>query len=139
MRSWSIHLDTPKAAILAKAAVDRALARGGMKATFAEQNRTDEQNKRMWALLDIITEERPVWNHFPMNSRRWKGTFMDALGMETDATPSMEGGRVIPLGHSTRELSKGQFSDLFEVIHAFAAREGIDLKEPTEGKHNDTE
>jgi len=136
MRAWSVSLDTPENAKLAKVAIDRAFAKGGMKATFAEQKRTDEQNKRMWALLDIIAKERPVWNDFPMNSRRWKGTFMDSLGMETDATPSLEGGRVIPLGHSTRELSKSQFSDLFEIIHAFAAREGIDLKEPG-GPHND--
>jgi hypothetical protein len=130
MTRFTVDLDTPENVLLAKRAIDRAFAAGGMIAEFKEATRTTEQNKKLWPMLTEIAKARPVWNSFPMNAQRWKGTFMDALGIETDATPSLEGGRVIPLGHRSSQLSKRQFSDLIELIQAFAAKEGIDLKEP---------
>jgi len=117
---------------LAKAhqAVDRAYTAGDMEIEFRKQKRTSEQNARMWVLLGIIAKRHPVWNGVRMNAERWKSSFMDALGMEVDWVPKIDGHGVVPIGHKTSQLSKSQFSDLFEIIHAFAAREGIDLKEP---------
>jgi hypothetical protein len=130
MPRFILDIDTPEAVATAKEAVDRAFIRGGMVAVFQDATRTTEQNKKLWPMLAEITEAKPEWNGMPMNEGRWKGTFMDALGMETDCAPSLEGGRVIPLGHRSSQLSKKDFSGLIELILAFAAREGIELKYP---------
>lgn len=125
-----LDLDTAENCLTAKKAIDRAFHKGGMVVEFKETGRTIEQNKKLWPMLAEITKARPVWNGFPMNEQRWKGTFLDALGMETDATMSLEGGRVIPLGHRSSQLSKREFSELIELIQAFAAQEGIPLNDP---------
>lgn len=134
MATWSVSLDTPDNAKLAKVAIDRAFAKGGMTATFAEAKRTNEQNDRMWTLLGIIAEARPEHYGIQMSQDDYKDLFMHALFKETRVVPDIDGQGMVMLGRKSSRLTKPQFSDLFEIIHAFASREGIDLKEPENTK-----
>jgi len=136
MRAWSVSLDTPENVKLAKQACDRAFAKGGMKATFAEAKRTNPQNDRMWTLLEIIAEARPLHHGVLMSEDDYKDLFMHSLFKETRIVPDIDGNGMVMLGRKSSRLTIPQFSDLFDIIHAFAAREGIDLKE-LGGPHND--
>lgn len=129
MKSWSVSLDTPENVRLAKQACDRAFARGGMQVSFSEAKRTNPQNDRMWKLLGIIAEAKPVHHGIQMADHDWKELFLYALFKEARLVPDIDGNGMVQLQRRSSRLTKSQFSDLFEIIHAFAAREGIDLKE----------
>ena len=54
---------------------------------------------------------------------------MHALDRELRMVPAIDGQGFVPLGNRSSKLTKQQFSDLFEVIEAFCAREGIKLSD----------
>ena len=110
--------------------VQGALKAGGYVVAFRKEKRTDDQNAKMWAMLEEIFRARPMWNGVPMSKERWKGTFLDALGVEQDYTPRLDGPGLVPIGQRSSELTKQEFSDLIEIMNGFAAREGIELSEP---------
>lgn len=113
--------------------VDRAAKAGGYCVEFKKLTRTLEQNAKMWADLEDITRARPIWNGVHMSPRLWKSTFMLALNIEQEFAPNLDGPGVIPTGFRTSKLNKKQFSELLELIQAFAAREGITLRSALTG------
>ncbi len=125
-----VHLDSQSNAKLAHSFVDRAFQAGGYCVEVKPASRTTEQNDKMWAMIGDIHKAIPVFNGQRMSPDRWKSVFMDALGMETEYVPKLEGGGFVPVGFKSSRLSKAQFSDLIELIQAFAAQEGVELKEP---------
>ena len=132
MRPWSVSLTSPDNVKLAKTAVDKAFIKGGMQVSFAEAKRTNPQNDRMWKLLGIIAEARPKHHGILMADHDYKELFLYALFKEARLVPDIDGNGMVQLQRKSSRLTKPQFSDLFEIIHAFAAREEIDLKEPRE-------
>lgn len=92
---------------------------------FIEPSRTDAQNRKMWALLTKLSRvewrggfySKEDWGQYHLNALR-RGRWM----------PDEEGG-FVPLGHSMRDLSIKDASDMIEQILAFAARHGFDLGE----------
>ena len=127
-----VHLDSQSNAKLAHSFIDRAFQAGGYCVEVKAATRTTEQNDKMWAMLGDIHKGRPVHNGTRMSPDRWKGTFMDALGIEVEYVPKLDGGGFVPVGHKSSRLTISQFSDLIELIYEFAAREGIPLKDPKE-------
>ena len=122
-----VLLNSDRDAAKAIAWIRKAQQVGGWQVTLSKQNRTSSQNARMWALLARISKALPRWNGVPMSPDRWKAVFMDALGVEVEIIPKLEGGGFVPISQSTSRLTKAQFNDLFLVIEAFAAEQGIDL------------
>lgn len=94
---------------------------------FREKRRTDDQNRLMWAELTSLARKRPYHNGVKMNPDTYKCMFMQALGHETRFIPTMDGDGVFPLGMRSSRLTIPEMSDLIELLHAFAAREGVDL------------
>lgn len=129
MNPWPVFLNTVESVAKAKRAIDKAFAHGGMQVTFSEAKRTNEQNARMWALLGIIADARPEHCGIQMSQDDYKDLFMHSLFKETRMVPDIDGQGMVMLGRRSSRLTKSQFSDLFEIIHAFAAREGIELGE----------
>jgi len=108
--------------------VDRAPA--GTRLTFQGPRRSTPQNDRLWALLtDIATQK--LWHGIRLEPADWKTLFMSALNRELRLAPNLDGTGFVNLGTSSSALSKAEFSELFEVIHAWAAREGVIFSEPT--------
>lgn len=97
--------------------------------TFERPRRTTDQNRKLWPMLTEITEQRPIHNGVRMTPELYKAVFMQALGCEMVMLPTMDGDGFFPLGHRSSKLSVGEFSALIELIHAFAARHGVTLRE----------
>lgn len=102
--------------------VDRAPA--GTRLTFQGPRRSIPQNDRLWAMLtDIATQKH--WHGVRLGPADWKALFMSALNRELRLAPNLDGTGFVNLGSSSSALSKAEFSELFEVIQAWGAREGV--------------
>lgn len=90
--------------------------------TLKEEVRSDPQNRRMWAMLRDISKQ-VVWHGQRLDSEDWKHIFGASVEKQR-ALPGLDGGFVV-MGVSTRSKSKKWFSDMFEVMEAFAAEQGV--------------
>ena len=91
----------------------------GMVVTVAEPSRNLEQNAALWAVLSEIAEH-VVWHGRKLSPEDWKHIFTASL-KRMDVVPNLEGTGFVALGLSTSKMSKREFSDLLELVNAFAA------------------
>lgn len=94
----------------------------GFVVTVSEPTRNLEQNAKLWAMLSDVAEQVD-WYGTKLSSEDWKTMFTAALRKER-VVPGINGGFVV-LGQSTSKMSKSEFSDLIELINAFAADSGV--------------
>lgn len=90
--------------------------------SLSEEARSDAQNRRMWAMLRDISRQVD-WYGQKLSSEDWKHIFSASVEKQR-AVPGLDGGFVV-LGISTRRKPKVWFSDMFEVMEAFAAERGV--------------
>lgn len=99
-----------------------------------EARRSNEQNDRMWSMLDDISEQLP-WRDWQgrtirMDSDQWKEFFLGLLWREQLMVMNPEGTGLVLVrsrsGSSTLRVS--EMHDLMTLIEAFAAERGIRLK-----------
>jgi hypothetical protein len=105
------------------------------RVTFQAPKRSLPQNDRLWASLTDIAEQL-TWHGMKFSANDWKIMFLAALGGEMRLVPNIHGNGFVDLGRSSSRLSKAEFSDLLEIIHAFAAEHGVILGEPSEPDAN---
>ena len=91
----------------------------GFAVTVAEPSRNLEQNAKLWALLSEVSEQ-VVWHGRKLTPEDWKHIFTASL-KRMDVVPNLEGTGFVALGLSTSQMSKREFSDLIELVQAFAA------------------
>lgn len=94
----------------------------GITWSMREEARSDAQNRRMWAMLRDIARQ-VEWYGQKLSDEDWKHVFSASVQQQR-AVPGLDGGFVV-LGISTRRQSKKWFSDMFEVMEAFAAERGV--------------
>lgn len=94
-----------------------------------EPNRSLEQNAMFWTLVGQVQKARPLHHGVRMTPELWRVVFMDELGAEQVFIPRLNGDGMIPAGHRSSKLSVKQMTDLIELVTAFCAREGIELRE----------
>lgn len=94
----------------------------GMVWSLREEARSDAMNRRMWAMLRDISRQVD-WYGQKLDETDWKHIFSASVEKQR-AVPGLDGGFVV-LGVSTRKQSKKWFSDMFEVMEAFAAERGV--------------
>lgn len=99
----------------------------GHAVTVSEPSRSSEQNALLWAMLHEISEQ-VVWHGRKLSPEDWKHVFTASL-KRMDVVPNLEGTGFVALGLSTSQMTKREFSDLIELINAFAAERGIELGE----------
>lgn len=92
-----------------------------------EPTRSLEANARLWACLHEIAE-RVEWYGRKLSAEDWKHVFSASL-RKLDVVPNLDGTGFVALGMSTSKMSKREFSDMLELIAAFAAERGIELGE----------
>jgi hypothetical protein len=103
----------------------------GTRLEFKATKRTLDQNSRMWAMLtDVATQL--AWYGRKMPTADWKLVFMDALKRELRIVPNIDGTGFVNLGQSSSDLSKGEMSDLIELIFKFGAEHGVVFHDPTD-------
>lgn len=104
------------------ACIQRVDLGAGYVWTMREEVRSDSQNRRMWAMLRDISRQ-VEWYGQRLKDEDWKHIFSASVEKQR-AVPGLDGGFVV-LGISTRKQSKKWFSDMFEVMEAFAAEHQV--------------
>jgi hypothetical protein len=121
-------LDTPWARQKAKQDIDAAP--DGYVSIVREETRTDEQNRKLHAMLgDVQKAKTPISHH---SIEDLKLIFLRELRNETRFLPELEGGGVFPVGQKTSTLTKTQFSALVEIIFAYGAKHDVRWSDPAE-------
>jgi len=112
-----------------KALIHRWLDRApdGFRVEIAEPKRTDAQNRLLWPLLTALSLQ-VKWHGLTLSPEDWKDVMTAGLRREARMVPNIDGNGFVALGMRTSTMTKAEFSDLIELIRAFAAREGISLE-----------
>jgi hypothetical protein len=103
-----------------------AQAPSGSRVEFKGKRRSNDQNALMWSHLSDIARSLP-WHGIKLTADDWKLIFLDALKREARIVPNIDGNGFVNLGRSSSDLSKQEFSDLLELIKAFAANHNVRL------------
>lgn len=99
----------------------------GTRISFKDSKRTVDQNSKLWAVLTDISRQ-VEWYGQKLTADDWKTVFTASL-RKSRVIPGIDAGTLVPLGMSTSSMSKQEFSDLLELIHAFAAEHGAILSD----------
>jgi hypothetical protein len=115
---------------LDKARVMKAAARVpvGYRVEFKEPKRSDVQNDRMWAMLGDISKQATI-NGKSYEPEQWKCVFMKAMGKDAQFLPTLDGNSFFPTGFRSSDLSVREMSDLQTFMEAWAAENGIALRD----------
>ncbi|MDE0590449.1 recombination protein NinB [Halocynthiibacter sp. C4] len=108
--------------------VDNAPA--GVVVKFYKPKRTIPQNDRMWAMLTDVASQA-THNGQKYSPDQWKCLFMDACGHEVAFMQGLSGDW-FPAGFKSSKLNKEQMGELMDFIEAWAAQNGVTLKDPTQ-------
>jgi hypothetical protein len=100
----------------------------GFVVTFQRNKRSIPQNARLWAMLGEISRQ-VEWHGARLSPDDWKIMFLQALGHEMRIAPNIAGDGIVSLGGRSSKLSKQEFSDLLELMSAFAAERGVIIEE----------
>ena len=90
--------------------------------TAAKATRSTEQNSKLWAMLTEVSQQ-VVWHGQKLGPDDWKHIFTASLTKQRVA-PGLDGGFVV-LGQSTSKMTKGEMSELIELMHAFGAQQSV--------------
>ena len=96
----------------------------GTRVEFRAAKRTLPQNDRMWAMLTDVSRQKQHHGR-KYTPDQWKCIFMNALGREIEIVPTLDGSSIMPLGYRSSELSKGEMSDLIELMMSWGAQNGV--------------
>ena len=103
----------------------------GFRLEISEPKRTDAQNRLLWPLLTALSTQLK-WHGLTLSPEDWKDVMTAGLKREARMVPNMDGNGFVALGMRTSTMTKAEFSELIELLHVFAAREGVDLVQKTE-------
>lgn len=106
------------------------LAEAGEVVRLGKPTRTEDQNDKLHPMIRDIQRQVPGMETFSEKDIRLR--FLNALGTELRFLPMLEGEGVFPVGLSSSELTKDQFSALIELIYAFGAKHEVRWTDPVE-------
>ena len=98
-------------------------APAGTRVEFRHSKRTLPQNARLWAALTDIAQQ-VEWYGQKLTPDDWKDVFTASL-RRARVVPGLDAGTFVPLGMRTSDMTKQEFSDLLELINAFATERGV--------------
>ena len=90
--------------------------------TVKKKTRSIEQNSRMWAMLNEISQQ-VVWHGKKLTPEEWKHVFSAAMKKQ-DVVPGLDGGFVV-LGQSTSQMTVKEMCEMQELMEAFGAQQGV--------------
>lgn len=133
MSRWTLKL-SPWNRQLAIDWMDKAIANGSDGSWWSmvvTDTRTDEQNRKLWPMLQDVANQVD-WFGQKLTKEDWKLIFLSALNREIRIVPNLENNGFVNLSTSSSKLSKGQFSDLIELIYKLGAERGVVWTDPKE-------
>ena len=95
----------------------------GTRVEFKAPRRSLDQNSLLWSLLTDVSAQ-VEWYGSKLSPEDWKDVFTASL-RRARVVPGIDGGTFVPLGMRTSDMSKAEFSDLIELIRAFAAEREV--------------
>lgn len=101
----------------------------GTRIEFKAAKRSVDQNSKLWACLTDVARQLP-WHGQKLRPDDWKFIFLDSLKRDLHMVPNLDGNGFVNLGRSSSDLSKGEMSDLIELIHAFGVQHGVVFHDP---------
>jgi hypothetical protein len=99
----------------------------GWVVSIKPATRSTEQNAKLWAALTDLAEQ-VNWHGQRLTKEEWKDVMTAGLKRQK-VVPGIDGGFVV-LGSQTSRMSKGELSDLLELIAAFGAQHEVTFSEP---------
>lgn len=118
----------PQARARAIEAVQRA--QDGMVVRISPPGRSLDQNSALWPLLEAFSQQL----QWPVNGamcklepEEWKDVLSAAFRQETARLAMGLNGGVVMLGLRTSKMTKREFSDFLEFLHAVAAERQVKL------------
>lgn len=93
-----------------------------------DARRTTEQNAALWAALSDVSQQ-VEWYGKRLTPEDWKHVFTASL-RKLEVVPNIDGTGFVALGMSTSRMSKREFSELLELVHAFGAERGVTFHAP---------
>lgn len=123
MTKRTIWLTSPRTRDYACRAIQEAPT--GWICRIAEPTRTDEQNRKMWPMIQDMQRQIPEFNAYSAEDIKLR--FLNALGVEMRFLPTLEGQGMFPVGHRSSTLTVDQFSALLELMHEYGARHNVEF------------
>lgn len=102
----------------------------GFSVSIAEPKRNLDQNARMWAMLNDISEQ-VQWYGKRLSAEDWKHVFSASL-RKLEVVPNLDGTGFVALGLSTSRMSVREMRDLIELMFAFGAEREVAWTDPKE-------
>ncbi len=102
----------------------------GYAVSIGEPTRNLEQNSAQWPILEAFSKQLqwPVnGNMVYMTAEEWKDVLTAAFRNETARLAMGLDGGVVMLGMRTSKMTKREFSEWLEFLHAVAAQRGVDI------------
>lgn len=99
-------------------------AQPGCVVEIKPPTRSLEQNAELWRCLSILSRDLP-WDGERLTATEYKDLLTACLRKQK-VVRGIEGGLVF-LGQRSSQMTIGEFSELLELVHAFAAERNIDL------------
>lgn len=97
----------------------------GTRVEFRKKRRSVDQNALLWTCLGEIARQVD-WYGAKLSAEDWKDVFSASL-RRARVVPGLDAGTYVPLGMRTSDMSKEEFSNLLELMFAFAAERGVAL------------
>ena len=89
--------------------------------------RSDDANRKMWAMLSDISRAQPEGRRH--TAEDWKAIFMNACGWEVQFIEGLDG-RPFPSGFRSSRMTKRQMADLITFIQEYGDRHLVQWTEP---------
>jgi len=128
-----------RATVVIRSAPDRAKVcrwaqnvEPGTVIEFRKARRSQDQNALLWAMLTDVSKQ-VEWYGQKLTAEDWKDVFTASL-RKSRVIPGIEAGSFVVLGMRTSDMTKDEFSNLIELIHAFAAERGVVFSDTGEGQ-----
>ncbi len=102
----------------------------GYVVSIGEETRSQEQNAKMWPMIQDIQAQVPETSTFSADDMKLR--FLHALGQEMRFLPTLEGAGMFPVGQRSSTLSKSQFSALIEILYHWGAKHGVKWSEKSQ-------
>ena len=102
----------------------KALLMAGHRLTLEvrPETRSDAQNRTLWSALRDVSRQVD-WYGQKLTDEEWKHVFSASLKRQK-VVPGLDGGFVV-LGQSTSRMTKGEFSELMELMWAFGSERDV--------------
>lgn len=92
--------------------------------SIRDVKRSDEQNAHMWAICDAFARQHELMGkRYPRES--WKAIFMDAVGLEPEVLPKLDGSGFFVPGHRSSHMGVKAMAEMLEMMISEAAQREV--------------